>query len=95
MRCVIGEIVEQHVAYAPAEHHAQRAIDEQIVKSLERGMRRSVPQGFAGDERARIQPAENQSGNIGERIPADRQRADMDENGIDDGVRKRKERHAP
>ena len=85
---VLGEarqIVEQHVADAPAEDDAERA--HQTTKS-------SMSAGFIGepagpqsaglrDQALGVPPAEEDPDDIGERVPADGERADRDQHRID------------
>jgi hypothetical protein len=65
---ILLEIVEQHVADAAAEDDAQRGPDKKVVDvDRPRDHRRLL-----GDPE-RIAPADDQAGDIGERIPAKRE----------------------
>jgi hypothetical protein len=86
--------VEHHIADAAAQDDAERHPQDEIVEILQADRRRSAPQRLRADQRAGIQPAEQYSDNIGERIPADRERADLDQHRIDHRKRKGEERHA-
>ena len=70
--------VEQDVADPPAEHDAERDVDQKVVELL----RRHRPAG-ALHQPAQILPAEHQAEDVGERIPADRERPELDQDRID------------
>ena len=76
VRGEIGRIVEQHVADAAAEDDAERDPHDEVVE-VERGhRRRPAPQARRLDQRARVEPAGQDADDIGERVPADRERSD-------------------
>ena len=62
-------------------------------KSVDRHRRRPAPRRPRADDRARIKPAEQDAGDIGERVPADRERPDLDQDRIEVGEREDKRRH--
>ena len=70
------QIVEQHVADAAAEDDAERDPDDEIVEIGDGQRRLAAPQRFVADQRAGIEPAEQNADDIGERVPADRERTD-------------------
>ncbi len=61
----------------------ERHPDDVIVEIRHRQRRRTAPEPLAPDQIARIDPAEQDADDIGERIPADRKRSDADQDGID------------
>ena len=73
-----GRIVEQHIAGAAAEDDADRDPEDEIVDLRQRDRRRPAPQLFALDQRAGIDPAQHDAADIGQRIPADRDRPERD-----------------
>ena len=77
VRGEMRQVVEQHVADAAAEDDAERHPEHEIVEVGDRQRRRPAPQPLVADERARIEPAEQDADDIGERVPADRERPDM------------------
>ena len=80
---VEGGVVEQHIAKAPARHDAQRRIDQQIVEA--EGVRAwdRAPEAVVAHQFARIGPAQQQARDIGQRIPANRQRPEAERHGVD------------
>ena len=52
-----------------------------MLSALGRG--RAVPVAVVGDDPANQQPAKDQAGDIGERVPANGQRTPLHKNGID------------
>src|SRR3954447_8382520 len=85
---VIAEIVEQHVAEPAAEHDPERCPGQKIVNVA------PVDQAWRarGDPDA-IAPADQQREDVGERVPANGERADRDRDRIDRRKRDREERH--
>ena len=83
----VPRLVEQDVAQPPPQEHADRHIDEKIVNPL-RLERRLVagPQLALIQQPLDIKPAEQQTGNIGEAVPFDRKRTELERNGIDDRI---------
>ncbi len=81
-----GEIVEQHVADAPAEDDADGAPDDEIVDvgGLHRRPGRP-PDRLVADQRLGVPPAEEDADDIGQRIPADGERPDLDQHRVDGG----------
>src|SRR5665213_365045 len=78
-----GKIIEQHIAGAAAEDDPERDPKNEIVELRHRHRRAAGPQSVVPDQRARIEPAQYDAADISERIPADRDRADRDRNGIE------------
>ena len=71
-----SEIVEQHVAGAAAKNDPERYPQDEIIHLHQRDRRRAAPQIFVLDQRPRVEPAEHDAADIGQRIPADRDRSD-------------------
>ena len=94
MRDEVLRVVEQHVADAAAEDDAERDPHDEVVE-VERPS--SAPGRPSSRSlrmmRARIEPAEQDAGDIGERVPADRERADGDQHRIEGGKWQEEERH--
>src|SRR5579885_3407053 len=85
MRCVVVEIVEEDIAGAAAEHDAERRPYEEIVDVLNpRHLRRLLGHGQA------VAPADDETGDIGKRIPTDGERTKRYDNGVDSRVRDHK-----
>ena len=80
--------VEQHVAEPAAQHHAQRDVEQQIV-DLERGQ----PPARALHQPAHVAPAGHQAYDVGERVPADREGSELDQDRIDRREGQREDRH--
>src|ERR1700722_18542701 len=80
-----GEIVEQHVTGAVAEDDPDRDPENEIVHLQERDRRRAAPELFILDQRAGIEPPQHDAADIGQRIPADRDRSDRNGDRIEDG----------
>src|ERR1700691_5665085 len=86
MRDVEGRIVKKYVTEPPANDDAEGDIDDEVVDAGRRRARHAAPERVLADEMAHIGPAKDEPGNIGERIPADRQRADVHQDRIDLGI---------
>ncbi len=85
-------VVEQHVAGPAAEDDAERHPEHEIVEVGERQRRGPAPQALVADQRARIEPAEQDADDIGQRIPADLERTDRDQHRIEVGKLQEQER---
>ena len=85
VRRVIARHVEQDIAEASAEDDAERGPHQEIIDVL------AADQIWrpAGQRQA-IAPADQQPDNIGERVPADRERAERDRDRVDRRERDRK-----
>src|SRR5690606_10347883 len=70
--------VEEDVAEAAAEDDAERRPKQEIVY-LRHAERRAAgrPQAVAADQPDHPAPAEDEADNVGERVPAQRERADL------------------
>ena len=93
MRDVARQVVEQHVACAPAQHHADRRPDDEIVEVL--GLHRQMairPQARGGDETFGVPPGEQDAHDIADAVPVHRQRSDLDDDRIDIGEGQRGKR---
>ena len=80
----IGEVivrpVEQHIAKPPADHHAQRRPDHEIVQQARLEAHRLPP-----GQQQRIAPAADQPDDIGQRVPADDDGAKLQRDRVDGG----------
>ena len=95
MREEIGRVVEQHVADPAAEDDAERHPQDEVVE-IDDGQRRlAAPEPFGADDGAGVDPAAENADDIGERIPADRERPDLDQHGIEGGEGEGEGRHVP
>ena len=56
---IVAGIVEQYVAQPPADDHAERGVDNEVVDRLRRGPRRAAPVAIIGDNAADEQPADD------------------------------------
>jgi hypothetical protein len=89
----IARLIEEDEAKPAADHDAEGDPQQKIV-GLAYGHRRlAVPQIGAREEIAPVEPAEQDAGHIGEAVPADGERPDLERNRIDDGVGIAKKRH--
>ena len=89
MRQVVGGLVEQDVAEAPAEHDAERGPGQEIIHlHLGRDGRREP------GEATHHPPADDEAHDIGERIPADGERPDLDQHRIKAGVEQNRDHEA-
>jgi hypothetical protein len=86
-------IIEQHVAGAAAEDDAERHPEHEIVELDECQRRGSTPQALAADQCPCVEPAEQDAGDIGQRIPTDLERSDRDQHRIEGGKLQEEERH--
>ena len=75
---VVAGLVEQDVADPAAQDDAQRDIEEEVVD----GLGRDLP-ARALHQPPHEPPAEHDAGDVGQRVPADRERADRDEHRVD------------
>ena len=74
LRREVRRLVEQHVAEPPAEDHAEDHPGQQVVDLLAARIGAGPPQSAGRRQRpADVAPAEQQPGDIGERVPADRE----------------------
>ena len=78
VRCVVAGLVEQHVAQASAEDHAEHDEEQQIVE-LRAGDRRLA---FGNSAHAEP-PARREAGEVHEAVPAHGQRADRERDRVD------------
>src|SRR6185437_9067025 len=81
MREIEIRLVEEDVAEPAAEHDADRRPGEEIVDIEGFGRDRRPPR-----EAQAPAPAEDEPGDIGERLPADREGPQMHQHRVDDGV---------
>jgi hypothetical protein len=91
----VAEIVEQHIAGAAAEDDAQRHPQHVVVELRDRDRRRPAPELLGAQDFPRVDPAEHDAGDIGQRIPANGERSEADGNRIEFWKRQHKERHSP
>src|SRR3977135_318502 len=81
----IGRVVEQNIADAAAQDDAERHPQDEVIIVGDGERRLSAPQRLRAHDRARIEPAAQDTHDIGERIPADGERPDADEHRVDVG----------
>src|SRR5262249_51650852 len=84
------QIVEQHVAGTSSKDDTERHPKDEIVEVFDLQRRRPAPVSFITDDGARIEPAEKNSENVPQRIPADREGSDGNQHGVE--IRKRNDR---
>ena len=89
----IAAIVERDIAKPSAQHHAQRAIDQEIVEALDSGAGRWSPEGVARGHAAGVEPAGDEANDIGEGVPADWQGPKPDRHRINARIGDREENH--
>ncbi len=87
---VILWIVEQNDADPPADDDAKGAIDQEIVDAVGAWALCPIPIPLVGHDPANEQPTQDKAGDIGERVPADRQRTPLHEHRIDRWKRQNK-----
>jgi len=80
-------IVEQHIADTTAEDDAERHPQNEIVEIDDGQWCRSAPVALIADQRARIEPAQQNADDVSQRIPADGNRPDGHQHRVE--VRKR------
>ena len=73
-----ARIVEQHIAGAAADDDADGDPEDEVVELRQRDRRRPAHRSFVLDQRAGVDPAQHDAADIGQRIPADRDRPDLD-----------------
>jgi hypothetical protein len=67
--------VEDHIAQPPAHDHAHREPDDQVVELDDGGRRRaSTPQPCVANQAYRIAPPQENSGDVGQGVPANGER---------------------
>src|SRR5690606_22890749 len=66
-----GGLVEEDVAEAAAEDDAEDHPGEEVVGLLRAHRRRAAPERRAAAEEGDVAPADEEPGDIGERVPAD------------------------
>ena len=87
------KVVEQNVADASAENDAKCHPKDEIVEVGHRHGRFAAPQFAGADEDAGVTPAEQNAEDVGEGVPADGERAEMHQDGIERRVRNDEQRH--
>src|SRR5262249_34977996 len=90
---VILRFIEQDLPQSAPDDGAEHAIEEKIAEALRCGMRPFVPKLVVAGEAIRVGPTAEQAENIGQRIPAHRERAETECYGIDVWKRQDKKRH--
>ena len=74
--------VDQDVAEPPAQNDAERRPDDEVVDVP--FLERRVGQAGQGDD---VAPTQQQTGDVGQRVPTYRERSDLGENRVDVGIR--------
>src|ERR1700722_3252670 len=93
VRKIIGGVVKQHVAQAPAYDDAERAIDQEIVDAGRAWARGPPPQGIGDEDAPNQNPAEKEARDIRQPIPTNGERTQLNEDRIDRRKGQGKERH--
>ena len=83
----VAEVVDQHVAEPAADHDTERRPQQKVVDVDRRADLRRLD-----DQTADVAPSEHKAGDVGERIPAQRERPNLEQNRINDRIRN-DERH--
>src|SRR5688572_33206623 len=86
VRQKIAGLVKQHEAEPAADHDAERDPEEEIVRLSLRHRRLAVPEFRSRHKRSPIKPSEQDAGHVGEAVPSDGDRSDLDGDRIDHGV---------
>ena len=84
VREIKARVVNQHVTEPTADDDAERDVNQEIVdRQRRRASLARPPKRLAPAQNAQIKPAENEAADIGQRIPAQRQRPKIDRDRID------------
>ena len=83
---VVGQVVEEDVAEAPAEDHAEGCVQDEIMQILDG--QRDVAGGGA---RLDHEEGGGQAQDVHQPVPSEGNRAEPDQDGIDVGVRQHEE----
>ena len=89
----ISRIVKQHVAEPSAQDDTERNPQHEVIVIGDGHRHRRGPQLLAANDRARVEPAQQDPDDVSERIPADDDRPEADEHGIDGGEGEGVKRH--
>src|SRR6266478_4069748 len=87
------QIVEQHIAGASAQDDAERHPKDEIVEVFDLQRRRPAPVSFIANHGAGIDPAQQNSENIRQRVPTDRERPNGHQHGVEVRKRNGRDRH--
>ena len=79
------EIVEQHIAGAAAEDDTEGDPEDEVVELRQRDRRRPAPQLLVPEQRACVDPTQDDAADVGQRIPADCDRPDRNRDRVEDG----------
>src|SRR5665213_1939251 len=82
----VRQIVEQHIAGAAAEDDAERHPEHEVVEIEQRHGRGAAPEPLVAHDGAGIDPTEQDAGDIGERVPSDGERPEMDQHWVESRV---------
>ena len=93
MACVVGGVVEEDIAEPSPDDDPKSAIDEQVVDTCRARAVAAIPIRVVRDDAADDEPAEDQTRDIGERVPADGQGPPLHQDGIDGRKRQDERRH--
>ena len=88
-----ARFIEEKEAEAPSDHGANRRPEEEVVGLLRLHRTRSAPQALVGAKPAHIEPAKEKPGHVGEAVPPDRERPEMDRHRIVERERNRHQVH--
>src|SRR6516162_7723824 len=87
---VVAGLVKEDITNAPAEDDAECRPHQKVVDVLA-----ANEAGRPSGESEAVTPPDQQTDDIGERVPADRDRTERDRDRIDRRKRDRKKRHQP
>src|ERR1041385_4438049 len=88
------KVVKEDVADASAENDAKCHPKDEIVEVAHRQGCFAAPQFSGAYKDARIPPAEQNADDVGEGVPADSERAEMHQDGVERRIRNDEQRHA-
>ena len=84
VQTVIDGAVEEHVAQPAADDDAEGDPQDQVVDLRRRDRRRPArPELRVADQADGVAPAQQDAGDIGQGVPADRERPDLDQDGVE------------
>src|SRR5262249_16931796 len=93
VRGEIARIVEQDIADPAPEDDAEGHPQHEVVVVGDGHGHRRAPEPLAPDDRACIEPTQQDTDDVGESIPADRERPETDEHGVEGGEGEGVKRH--
>ena len=80
-------LVQQHVPQASADHDSDSHPEEQVIgECCGKGRLAVTPEAAVRDQPFHVQPAEQQPGDVGQAVPFDGQRPDLQRHRVDGRV---------